>query len=243
MTSNPATRKKPWQVQLLTLFPAMFPGPLGFSLTGRALEEALWQMDVRDLRDYAEDKHKTVDDTPFGGGAGMVLKPDVVHHALASFSHGVGRLIYLSPRGKPLTGEIVKSLAAEPLVTLVCGRYEGLDERVISAWQMEEISLGDFVLAGGEIAALALIEAALRYVPGVLGNCKTVEEESFSKGLLEYPHYTRPAEWQGISVPSVLLSGHHEKVAAWRLEQAEALTKQRRPDLWQNYLQQNKKNA
>jgi tRNA (guanine37-N1)-methyltransferase len=223
-----------FHVHVLTLFPEMFPGPLGQSLIGKALENGLWSLNALQIRDFATDKHKTVDDTPYGGGAGMVMKADVVDAALSSLPEGVHK-IYLSPRGVPLTQEKLQQLALLPSLALLCGRYEGLDQRVIDHHQLEEISLGDFVLAGGEVAAMALIEGAVRLLPGVLGNAETHNEESFGGGLLEYPHYTRPPEWQGRAVPEVLLSGDHGKVAAWRRQQAEMLTKKRRPDLWAGY--------
>lgn len=215
---------------ILTLFPEMFPGSLGHSLIGRAREEKRWHLHTIQIRDFAFDKHKTVDDSPFGGGAGMVMKPDVVDAALNSLPHGT-RKIYLSPRGAPLKQAMLQDLTRNPHIALLCGRYEGVDQRVLDAHAMEEISLGDFVLAGGEVAAMTLIEGVVRLLPGVLGNAETVAEESFSGGLLEYPHYTRPAVWQGRDVPPVLLSGDHAKVKAWRQEQAERLTRERRPDL------------
>lgn len=220
--------------QILTLFPEMFPGVLGHSLAGKALVDGLWNLATTNIRDFATDKHKTVDDTPYGGGAGMVLRPDVVNDAIEGSQrrHGVAaRKIYLSPRGRVLDQQLVQELVAAQSLLLLCGRYEGVDQRVIDAQALEEISLGDFVLAGGEVAAQALLEACVRLLPGVMGNAATSTEESFVGGLLEYPHYTRPAEWQGRKVPEVLISGHHEKVKVWRHEQALALTKERRPDL------------
>ena len=225
-----------WTVRVLTLFPQMFPGPLGQSLAGQALEAGAWALETVDIRDFARDKHRSVDDTPFGGGPGMVMRPDVVDAAIAAaLADGRGPVVYLSPRGRPLTQAVAHELAARPTLTLLCGRYEGVDERVLEARQVEEISLGDFVLSGGEPAAIALIDAVVRLLPGVVGAPATLEEESFERGLLEYPHYTRPAEWQGRGVPEVLLSGHHEKIRAWRLAQAEAITRSRRPDLWARY--------
>ena len=225
-----------WIVRVLTLFPAMFPGPLGQSIAGQALESGAWALETVDIRDFARDKHRSVDDTPFGGGPGMVMRPDVVDAAIAaSLADGRGPVVYLSPRGRLLTQSVAHELAVRPTLTLLCGRYEGVDERVLEAHQVEEISLGDFVLSGGEPAAIALIDAVVRLLPGVVGAPATLEEESFERGLLEYPHYTRPAEWQGRAVPEVLLSGHHEKIRAWRLAQAEAITKARRPDLWARY--------
>ncbi|WP_206934621.1 tRNA (guanosine(37)-N1)-methyltransferase TrmD [Roseococcus thiosulfatophilus] len=218
----------------LTLFPEMFPGPLGISLAGRALREGIWRLDAQDIRAQARDRHRTVDDTPFGGGAGMVMRPDVVDAAIAAaMPEGDARpLIYLTPRGRLLDQALVREIAAGPGVVLLCGRYEGVDQRVIEARAMREISLGDYVLSGGEMAALTLLDACVRLLPGVMGGAESALEESHSAGLLEYPHYTRPAEWQGRAVPPVLLSGHHAEVARWRREQAEAATRERRPDLW-----------
>ncbi len=223
-----------WNVHILTLFPEIFPGPLGHSLPGKALENGIWKLNAIQIRDFATDKHKTVDDTPYGGGAGMVMKPDVLDAALNSLPAGT-RKIYLSPRGKKLDQALLHELSAVANVALLCGRYEGIDQRVIDAQGLEEVSLGDFVLAGGEVAAMALIEGVVRLLPGVLGNAETVDEESFAGGLLEYPHYTKPASWKGMDVPEVLLSGDHGKVKEWRLNQAKAITKARRPDLWQRY--------
>ena len=227
-----------WNVHILTLFPEMFPGLLGFSLPGKALENGIWNLKAIQIRDFAADKHHTVDDTPYGGGAGMVMKPDVLDAALNSLPHGT-RKIYLSPRGKKLDQALLHELAVTPQVALLCGRYEGVDQRVIDAHELEEVSLGDFVLAGGEVAAMALIEGVVRLLPGVLGNANTVDEESFAASafgcLLEYPHYTKPAAWQGREVPETLLSGDHAKVKEWRLGQAKQLTASRRPDLWQQY--------
>jgi tRNA (guanine37-N1)-methyltransferase len=219
-----------WTSHILTLFPEMFPGMLGFSLVGRALENGLWSLNPIQIRDFATDRHKTVDDTPYGGGAGMVMKPDILDAALNSLPTGT-RKIYLSPRGKKLDQALLQNLAASPQVAFLCGRYEGIDQRVIDAHNLEEISLGDFVLAGGEVAAMTIIEGVVRLLPGVLGNAATTDEESFTNGLLEYPHYTKPAVWQGRAVPDILLSGDHAKVKEWRLQQAITLTKARRPDL------------
>ena len=236
------TADKPaWLARVLTLFPEMFPGSLGLSLAGKALERGLWRLEVMDIRGFATDKHRTVDDTPFGGGAGMVMRPDVVDAALAAALQPVagggpvGPAIYLSPRGRVLNQALAEELAAGPGCVLVCGRYEGLDERVIEARGLMEVSLGDFVLSGGEPAALALMDAVVRLIPGVMGAAETLDEESFEQGLLEYPHYTRPAVWRDRPVPEILLSGHHEKIRAWRLRQAEEVTKSRRPDLWAAY--------
>lgn len=224
-----------WRACVLTLFPGMFPGPLGASLAGKALEEGIWSLDALDIRRFASDKHASVDDTPFGGGAGMVMRPDVLDRALAFVEDRPGPRIYLSPRGRLLEQARVKELAQGPGVVLLCGRYEGIDERVIEARGLEEVSLGDFVLSGGEPAAIALIDAAVRLLPGVMGAAEGLVEESFEAGLLEYPHYTRPREWQGRTVPEVLISGHHEKIRAWRRAEAEKVTAARRPDLWSRY--------
>ena len=221
-----------WDVTVLTLFPAMFPGPVGQSLAGKALESGKWRLRTLDIREFARDKHRSVDDTPFGGGAGMVMRPDVLDRAIRAAHRPGHRLIYLSPRGRLLTQDWVAELSGSAGLTLVCGRFEGVDERVLAANAAEEMSVGDYVLSGGEPAALVLIDACVRLLPGVMGNDATVAEESFTDGLLEYPHYTRPADWQGRSVPEVLLSGHHGAVAAWRQAEAEKITRERRPDLW-----------
>ena len=220
-----------WRASVLTLFPDMFPGSLGQSLAGRAMDDGIWSLDVTDIRDFGQGRHRKVDDTPFGGGAGMVMRPDVVDAALASVADG-RPLIYLSPRGRRFTQPEAKRFAAGDGVILLCGRYEGLDQRVIDARGMDEISIGDYVLSGGELAALVLLDAVVRLLPGVMGAADSAEEESFSAGLLEYPHYTRPAEWAGRAVPDVLLSGHHAAVAAWRQAESEHITQLRRPDLW-----------
>lgn len=232
--SAPPAHVETFRASVVTLFPAMFPGPLGASLAGRALERGIWSLETVDLREFGLGRHRSVDDTPFGGGAGMVLRPDVVDAALASVADD-RPLIALTPRGAPLGQRRVRRLAAGPGVVLLCGRYEGIDQRVLDARGVEEVSLGDFVLSGGEIAALALLDATIRLLPGVMGGADSAEEESFSEGLLEYPHYTRPADWQGRLVPDVLVSGHHAEVAAWRRAEAEAATRARRPDLWARY--------
>ncbi len=223
----------PWQVTVLTLFPGMFPGPLGASLSGRALEERLWQLSVLNIRDFSNDKHRSVDDTPAGGGAGMVMRADVAAAAIddASAAFPGAPRIYLSPRGTPLTQERVRSLASGPGAILFCGRFEGLDQRAIDARQLEEISIGDYVLSGGELAAMVLIDACVRLLPGVIGAEASLAEESFENGLLEYPHYTRPRIWEGLDIPDVLLSGDHARISRWRREQSERLTAGRRPDL------------
>jgi tRNA (guanine37-N1)-methyltransferase len=223
-----------WQATVLTIFPEMLPGPLGYSLAGKAAQAGLWRLDTIDIRDFATDKHRSVDDAPFGGGPGMVLRPDVLDAAIAG-AGGVGPLINLSPRGKRLDQARVRDLAAGPGVRLICSRFEGVDERVLEKNAVEEISLGDFVLSGGEPAALALIDACVRLLPGVVGAAETLAEESFADGLLEYPHYTRPQAWHGRTVPDTLVSGDHQRVRAWRRAQAELLTRQRRPDLWERY--------
>ncbi len=231
---------EPWDVTVLTLFPAMFPGPVGQSLAGKALETGKWRLRTLDIREFARDKHRSVDDTPFGGGAGMVMRPDVLDRAIRAAHRPGHRLIYLSPRGRLLTQDWVAELSQSAGLTLVCGRFEGVDERVLAANAAEEMSVGDYVLSGGEPAALVLIDACVRLLPGVMGNDETVVEESFTNGLLEYPHYTRPALWRDAeerewAVPEVLVSGHHEKVKAWRRAEAERLTRERRPDLWARY--------
>jgi tRNA (guanine37-N1)-methyltransferase len=230
-----------FDVTVLTLFPAMFPGPLGQSLAGKALETGLWGLRTLDIREFASDKHRSVDDTPFGGGAGMVMRPDVLDRAIrAGHNRPDHRLIYLSPRGRLLTQDWVAELSAGSGFTLICGRFEGVDERVLTAHGVEEMSVGDYVLSGAEPAALVLIDACVRLLPGVMGNAETPVEESFADGLLEYPHYTRPALWRDAegneyAVPDILMSGHHEKVKDWRRAEAERLTRERRPDLWSRY--------
>ena len=221
---------RPWTAQVLTLFPEMFPGFLGLSLAGKALESGIWALEVLDIRDFARDKHRSVDDAPFGGGAGMVMRPDVLdaalHGARGAAKNGLPA-VYMSPRGRLFDQALAREFAAGPGVTLLCGRYEGVDQRVLDAHGMREVSLGDYVLSGGEPAAWMLLDAVVRLLPGVMGH-----EESFERGLLEYPHYTRPADWQGRRVPEVLLSGHHDKIRQWRVAQAERITQERRPDLW-----------
>jgi tRNA (guanine37-N1)-methyltransferase len=222
-----------WRATVLTLFPDMFPGPLGVSLAGKALASGLWALEARDIRDSATDRHRSVDDTPAGGGPGMVLRADVLAAAIdaADTSQDRPRLL-MSPRGRPLTQSRVMELAGGPGPLIVCGRFEGIDERVITGRGLEEVSIGDFVLSGGEIAAMALIDACVRLLPGVMGKQASGADESFSEGLLEYPQYTRPQEFEGRLIPEVLTSGDHAKVAAWRRAEAEALTRARRPDLW-----------
>jgi tRNA (guanine37-N1)-methyltransferase len=220
-----------WRASVLTLFPDMFPGPLGQSLAGRALEESRWSLDVTDIRAFGTGKHRKVDDTPFGGGAGMVLRPDVVDAAIGSVADG-RPLVCLTPRGRRFTQAEAQRFASGDGLILLCGRYEGIDQRVIEARSMEEYSIGDYVLSGGELAALVLLDSVVRLLPGVMGAAESAEEESFSAGLLEYPHYTRPADWAGKTVPDVLLSGNHAAVAAWRQTESEQITMRRRPDLW-----------
>jgi len=217
--------------QILTLFPEMFPGTLGAALAGKALADGKWSFAAINLRDFATDNYKTVDDTPFGGGAGMVIKPDIIHAAVESLSQP-GRKIYLSPRGILLDQKLAKELSEEKTLTLLCGRYEGVDQRALDHHQFEEISVGDYILSGGELAAQVLLDAVIRLLPGVLNNAETHTEESFSGSLLEYPHYTRPAVWQGLEVPEILTSGHHAKIKSWRQEQQIAITQARRPDIW-----------
>ncbi|MEM8579341.1 MAG: tRNA (guanosine(37)-N1)-methyltransferase TrmD [Pseudomonadota bacterium] len=224
-----------WQARVVTLFPDTFPGVLGASLTGRALQEGRWQLHTHDLRGFGVGKHRNVDDTPAGGGAGMVLRADVVGAALAEAQgHARGRwpILYMSPRGRPFDQAMARDLARCDGVTILCGRFEGVDERVLEHFGVTEVSLGDFVMTGGEIAAQAMLDATVRLLPGVLGNADSAVEESHSIGLLEHPQYTRPAEWEGRTIPEVLTSGDHGKVAAWRREMSEALTQARRPDLW-----------
>jgi len=235
----------PFHANIITLFPEMFPGALGYSVIGRALEQGLWSYDAINLRDFSQNKHDRVDDTPYGGGAGMLLQADTlgraIDHAMAKKPQS--RLIYLSPRGAPLSQPRVQQLAGEGALTLLCGRYEGVDQRVIDHYQIEELSVGDYVLAGGEVAAQLLLEAVIRLLPGVLGDATSACEESFSVaadensgGLLEYPHYTKPPVWRGLEVPEVLRSGHHAQIKQWRKEQSQQLTERQRPDIWHEYL-------
>ncbi len=231
-------RTAPWSATVLTLFPEMFPGCLGHSLAGKALDEGLWSLEAVDIRDFARDRHATVDDTPFGGGPGMVMRADIVDAALRSLDTGPADSrprIFLSPRGAPLTQRRAREMAAGPGAIVLCGRYEGVDQRAIEAHGLEEMSIGDYVLSGGEPAAAVLIDACVRLLPGVVGDARSLAEESFERGLLEHPHYTRPQTWNGMTVPEVLLSGHHARVAEWRLAQAEEITRLRRPDLWARY--------
>ncbi len=217
-------------VKILTIFPEIFPGFLGTSLTGRALKEGIWNLDAVNIRDYAFDKHGSVDDTPCGGGAGMIMRPDVLGNAI-DHNYSGGKIIYMSPRGQALTQQKVHELSKEDNLTIICGRFEGIDERVLEEYNIEEISIGDYILTGGEQAAMIMLDAVVRLLPNVLGNAASTENESFENGLLEYPQYTRPIEWKNRKVPEVLLSGHHENVAKWQKEKALQITKERRPDL------------
>ncbi|MEE2969384.1 MAG: tRNA (guanosine(37)-N1)-methyltransferase TrmD [Pseudomonadota bacterium] len=233
---SPESETAPWRATVLTIFPEMFPGPLGCSLAGRALEDGIWSLETVDIRGFARDKHGSVDDAPFGGGPGMVMRPDIVADALEAKTESEGAVIYMSPRGRALDQARVREIASDPSVTLLCGRFEGIDARVMDEFEIDEVSLGDFVLSGGEPAAIALIDACVRLLPGVVGQDESLAEESFERGLLEYPQYTRPQSWRDRAVPEILLSGHHEKVKAWRQDQAEKITRERRPDLWQRYV-------
>ena len=225
--------------RIFTLYPEFFPGPLGRGIYGKALDKKIWKLDTVNIRDYTTDKHKTVDDTTYGGGSGMLIKPDVIANSLDKNSNSTEKIIYLSPRGKLFNQELAKDLSKEKTINLICGHFEGIDQRVIEARNIEEVSIGDFVLSGGESAAYVMLDSIIRLLPGVLGNDKSVEEESFENGLLEYPQYTKPQIWEEKMVPDVLLSGDHAKIKDWRLSQSEAITRDRRPDLWQKY---NKKN-
>lgn len=229
-----------WNVKLLTIFPEMFPGPLGCSLAGKALDKGLWGFEAVDIRSFAGDKHSSVDDTPSGGGAGMVMRADVLGRAIDANINKASKIIYMSPRGKTLTQEKVCELSKEKNLVILCGRFEGVDERVLEEYDIEEVSVGDYILSGGEVAAITLMDACIRLLPGVIGNKNTLNEESFGEnadyaGLLEYPLYTRPLEWKSRTIPDVLLSGHHAKIADWRLERAKEITKERRKDLWRDY--------
>ena len=221
--------------RIFTLYPEFFPGPLGKGLYGKALAEKIWKLETVNIRDYTMDKHKTVDDTTYGGGSGMLIKPDVLANSLDKNLSSREEIIYLSPKGKLFNQELAKEFSKEKTVNLICGHFEGIDQRVIEARNIEEVSIGDFVLSGGESAAFVMLDAIIRLLPGVLGNEKSVEEESFENGLLEYPQYTKPQIWEEKTVPDVLLSGDHAKIKDWRLSQSEAITRDRRPDLWQKY--------
>ncbi len=221
--------------RIFTLYPEFFPGPLGKGLYGKALAEKIWKLETVNIRDYATDKHKTVDDTTYGGGSGMLIKPDVLANSLDKNLNSKEKIIYLSPKGKLLNQKLAKELSKKGTVNLICGHFEGVDQRVIESRNIEEVSIGDFVLSGGESAAFVMLDAIIRLLPGVLGNETSVEEESFENGLLEYPQYTKPQVWEEKTVPDVLLSGDHAKIKDWRLSQSEAITRDRRPDLWQKY--------
>ena len=221
--------------RIFTLYPEFFPGPLGKGLYGKALAEKIWKLETVNIRDYTNDKHKTVDDTTYGGGSGMLIKPDVLANSLDKNLKSKEKIIYLSPKGKLFNQQLAKELSKEATINLICGHFEGIDQRVIEARNIEEVSIGDFVLSGGESAAFVMLDAIIRLLPGVLGNEKSVEEESFENGLLEYPQYTKPQIWEEKTVPDVLLSGDHAKIKDWRLSQSEAITRDRRPDLWQKY--------
>ncbi len=221
--------------RIFTLYPEFFPGPLGKGLYGKALAEKIWKLETVNIRDYATDKHKTVDDTTYGGGSGMLIKPDVLANSLDKNLNSKEKIIYLSPKGKLLNQKLAKELSKKGTVNLICGHFEGVDQRVIESRNIEEVSIGDFVLSGGESAAFVMLDAIIRLLPGVLGNETSVEEESFENGLLEHPQYTKPQIWEEKTVPDVLLSGDHAKIKDWRLSQSEAITRDRRPDLWQKY--------
>lgn len=227
-----------WQAHMLTVLPEMFPGPLGMSLAGRALANGIWDLEVVDIRDFARDKHRSVDDTPAGGGPGMVMRADVLASALDAVRERVPAerpIFYPSPRGRPFDQGLARTLAGAGGGVFLCGRFEGVDERLLAARPITEVSLGDFVLSGGELAAMAMADAVVRLLPGVMGDARSGDEESFETGLLEYPHYTRPQVWEGLEIPDVLTSGHHGRIEAWRRDQAKDLTRQRRPDLWARY--------
>ena len=224
-----------WKARIFTLYPEVFPGPLNKGLYGKALSKKIWNLDIVNIRNAAEDKHKTVDDTPFGGGSGMLIKPDVLATSIDNNINKNEKIFYLSPKGKLFNQRVAKSLSKERCVNLICGHFEGVDQRLLETRNIEEISVGDYVLSGGETAALVIIDSILRLIPGVLGNEKSANEESFENGLLEYPQYTKPQIWEKKSVPEVLLSGDHSKIKDWRLSQSEAITRLRRPDLWQKY--------
>ena len=221
--------------RIFTLYPEFFPGPLGKGLYGKALAEKIWKLETVNIRDYTNDKHKTVDDTTYGGGSGMLIKPDVLANSLDKNLKSKEQIIYLSPKGRLFNQQLAKELSKKKTVNLICGHFEGIDQRVIEARNIEEVSIGDFVLSGGESAAFVMLDAIIRLLPGVLGNEKSIEEESFENGLLEYPQYTKPQIWEEKTVPDVLLSGDHAKIKDWRLSQSEAITRDRRPDLWQKY--------
>jgi tRNA (guanine37-N1)-methyltransferase len=224
-----------WQAQVFTLYPEIFPGPLSKGLYGKALSKKIWDLKIVNIRDYAEDKHKTVDDTPFGGGSGMLLKADILAKSIDQNKNSHDRIFYLSPKGKKFDQKLAKELSQEKSINLICGHFEGVDERILSTRNIEEISIGDFILSGGESAAFIMLDSILRLLPGVLGNELSKVNESFENGLLEHPQFTKPQIWEGKPVPEVLLSGDHSKIKDWRLSQSEAITRDRRPDLWEKY--------
>ena len=224
-----------FKARIFTLYPELFPGPFNEGLFGKALKEKIWELEKVNIRDYATDKHKTVDDTPYGGGSGMLMRPDIISRAIEDNIKKSEKIIYLSPRGKLFNHEIAKDLSNQKVINLLCGHFEGIDERVLVKKNIEEISIGDFVLSGGETAAYAILDSILRYIPGILGNKNSTEDESFENGLLEYPQFTKPQIWEEKAVPEVLLSGDHSKIKDWRLSQSEAITRDRRPDLWEKY--------
>ena len=224
-----------WQAQVFTLYPDVFPGPLSKGLYGKAMSKNIWNLKVVNIRDAAEDKHKTVDDTPYGGGSGMLMKPDVLAKSLDQNKNEGEKILYLSPRGKKFDQNFAKELSREKSISIICGHFEGVDERVLGTRNIEEVSIGDYVLSGGETAALVILDSVLRLLPGVLGNDKSPADETFENGLLEYPQFTKPQIWEEKAVPEVLLSGDHSKIKDWRLSQSEAITRDRRPDLWQKY--------
>jgi len=224
-----------WKARIFTLYPEIFPGPLNKGLYGKALSNKIWNLDIINIRDSAEDKHKTVDDTPFGGGSGMLIKPDVLASSIDKHVSKSEKIFYLSPKGKLFNQKTAKSLSKERCVNLICGHFEGVDQRLLETRNIEEISIGDYILSGGETAAFVIVDSILRLIPGILGNEESAHEESFENGLLEYPQYTKPQLWEEKNVPEVLLSGDHSKIKDWRLSQSEAITRHRRPDLWQKY--------
>ena len=224
-----------WKARIFTLYPEIFPGPLNKGLYGKALSNKIWNLDIINIRDSAKDKHKTVDDTPFGGGSGMLIKPDVLARSIDQNVNKNEKIFYLSPKGKLFNQKIAKSLSKENCVNLICGHFEGVDQRLLETRNIEEISIGDYILSGGETAVFVIINSILRLVPGILGNEQSIDDESFENGLLEYPQYTKPQIWEEKSVPDVLLSGDHSKIKDWRLSKSEAITRLRRPDLWQKY--------
>ena len=230
-----------WKARVFTLYPEVFPGPLNKGLYGKALAKKIWSLEVINIRDSAKDKHKTVDDTPFGGGSGMVLKPDILGKSIDKNTKKSERIFYLSPKGKSFNQSIAKELSKEKIINLLCGHFEGVDDRILSTRNIEEISIGDYILSGGETASFVIIDAVLRLLPGILGNDLSKEEESFENGLLEYPQYTKPQIWEKKTVPEVLLSGDHAKIKDWRLSQSKDITRRRRPDLWKKYLDKEKK--